>query len=163
MSIKIRQALTESLIKIEKKEFDEETIRTLLIVSREYLKYDGLIKELAHFIAHPKRNRGIFHKKVNSRYAKFKLIDEQLLKKQPEIKTEEELCDYMLSGANLEKIELKFFNILYFDRLDDVPESHLKKYTLYTKEQEEKTLKDNYTKKENFYYLNTLRTKKMIS
>ena len=70
MSIKIKQALTESLIKIEKKEFDEKTIRTLLIVSREYLRYDGLVKELAHFIAHPKSNKGIFHKKVNSRYAK---------------------------------------------------------------------------------------------
>lgn len=52
MSIKIRQALIESLIKIEKKEFDESTIRTLLIVSREYMKFDGLVKELAHFIAH---------------------------------------------------------------------------------------------------------------
>ncbi len=83
MSIKIKQALTESLIKIEKKEFDEKTIRTLLIVSREYLRYDGLVKELAHFIAHPKRNKGIFHKKVNSRYAKFKLIEEQVLKKIP--------------------------------------------------------------------------------
>ena len=163
MSIKIKQALTESLIKIEKKEFDEETIRTLLIVSREYLKYDGLVKELAHFIAHPKRNRGIFHKKVNSRYAKFKLIDEQLLKKQPEIKTEEELSDYMLGGVDLEKVESKLFNILYFDGLDDLPESHLIKYAGYTKAQAEKTLKDNYTKKENFYYLNTLRTKKMIS
>ncbi|AUC77130.1 hypothetical protein [Olleya sp. Bg11-27] len=163
MSIKIKQSLTESLIKIERKEFDEETIRTLLIVSREYLKYDGLVKELAHFIAHPKRDRGIFHKKVNSRYAKFKLIEEQLLKKQPEIKTEEELNDYMLRGVDFEKIDSKLFSILYFDGLDDLPESHLIKYAGYTKAQAKKTLKDNYTKKDNFYYLNTLRTKKMIS
>src|SRR5690606_1631479 len=163
MSIKIKQALTESLIKIEKKDFDEETIRTLLIVSREYLNYDGLVKELAHFIAHPKRNKGIFHKKVNSRYAKFKLIDEQFLKKIPEFKTEKELSDYMLAGVDFEKIDSKLFNILYLDGLDDLPESHLIKYAGYTKAQAEKTLRENYTKNGNFYYINTLRTKKMIS
>jgi len=163
MSIKIKQALTESLTKIENKEFDEDTLRTLLITSREYLKYDGLVKELAHFIAHPKRNRGIFHKKVNSRYAKFKLIDEQFIKKQPEIKTEEELSDFMLGGVEVEKIDSKLFNILYFDGLDDLPENHLKKYTGFTKKQAERFLKENYTKKDSFYYINTLQTQKMIS
>ena len=163
MSIKIKQALTESLIKIEKKEFDEKTIRTLLIVSREYLRYDGLVKELAHFIAHPKRNKGIFHKKVNSRYAKFKLIEEQVLKKIPTLKTEEELSDFMLGGIDLEKIESKLFDILYFDGLDDLPESHLIKYTGFTKAEAEKILNENYIKKEGFYYLKTLKTKKMIS
>lgn len=163
MSIKIKQALTESLTKIENKKFDEDTLRTLLITSREYLKYDGLVKELAHFIAHPKRDRGIFHKKVNSRYAKFKLIDEQFLKIQPEIKTEEELSDFMLGGIEVEKIDSKLFNILYFDGLDDLPENHLKKYTGFTKKQAGKFLKENYTQKDNFYYLNTLRTQKMIS
>jgi len=163
MSIKIKQALTESLIKIEKKEFDEETIRTLLIVSREYLRYDGLVKELAHFIAHPKRNKGIFHKKVNSRYAKFKLIEEQVLKKIPALKTEEELSDFMLGGLDLEKIDSKLFSILYIDGLGDLPESHLIKYTGFTKAEAEKILKENYIKKDGFYYLKTLKTKKMIS
>ncbi len=163
MSIKIKQALTESLIKIEKREFDEETIRTLLIVSREYLRYNGLVKELAHFIAHPKRNKGIFHKKVNSRYAKFKLVEEQVLKNVPAIKTEEELSDFMLGGVDLEKIDSKLFNILYIDGLDDLPESHLIKYTGFTKSEAEKTLKENYIKKDGFYYLKTLKTKKMIS
>jgi hypothetical protein len=163
MSIKIKQALTESLIKIEQKEFDEETIRTLLIVAREYLKYDGLVKELAHFIAHPKRNKGIFHKKVNSRYAKFKLVEDQVRKNMPSLKTEEELSDFMLGGVDLEKIESKLFNILYVDGLDDLPESHLKKYTGFTKAEAEKTLKDSYVKKDGFYYLKTLKAKKMIS
>ncbi|AIM60344.1 hypothetical protein IX49_07340 [Cellulophaga lytica] len=163
MSIKIKQALTESLTKIENKKFDEDTLRTLLITSREYLKHDGLIKELAHFIAHPKRNRGIFHKKVNSRYTKLKLVDEQLLKEQPDIKTEKELSDFMLGGIELEKIDSKLFNILYFDGLNDLPKNHLEKFTGFTKKQAEKFLKDNYTKKGNFHFINTLRNEKMIS
>ncbi len=163
MSIKVKQALTESLIKIEKKEFDEETIRTLLIVAREYLRYDGLVKELAHFVAHPKRNKGIFHKKVNSRYAKFKLVEEQVEKHIPSFKTEEELSDFMLGGVDLEKIDSKLFNILYVDGLEDLPENHLKKYTGFTKTEAEKILKDSYVKKDGFYYLKTLKTKKMIS
>jgi hypothetical protein len=168
MSIKIKQALTECLNKIESKEFDEETIRTLLIVSREYLQYDGLIKELAHFIAHPKRNKGIFHKKVNARYAKLKLVDEQFFKKdfletQNKITTEEELSDFMLGGIGIDKIDSKLFDILYRDGLDDLPESHLIKYTGFTKNRAEKFLKESYTKIENHYYLNALKTEKMIS
>lgn len=152
--------------KIEAKEFDENTIRTLLITSREYLKYDGLIKELAHFIAHPKRNRGIFHKKVNTRYAKLKLVDEQHLKNDFKITketTEEELSDYMLGGISIEKIDSKLFNILYRDGLDDLSESHLIKYTGFTKKQAEKYLNDSYIKIENHYYLKVLKTEKMIS
>lgn len=168
MSIKIKQAITECLIRIENKEFDEETIRTLLIVSREYLKFDGLIKELAHFVAHPKRNKGIFHRKVNSRYAKLKLVDEQLLsedisKIQTKIKSEEDLSDYMLGGTSTDKIESKLFQTLYQDGLEDLPEEHLIKYSGLDKRKADKFLKGSYTKEGNYYYLNVLKTEKMIS
>lgn len=168
MSIKVKQALTSCLIKISNSEFDEDTIRTLLITSREYINKDGLIKELAHFIAHPTRDKGIFHKKVNNRYAKLKLIEEQVLKFQsPEfqskIKTEEELSDFMLNAINSDKIESKLFNILYSDGLDDLSEEYLIKYTGFNKSEIKKLLQENYTKKENYYYLNVLKTEKMIT
>ena len=168
MSIKIKQAITECLIRIENKNFVEETIRTLLIVSREYLKYNGLIKELAHFVAHPKRNQGLFHKKVNSRYAKLKLVDDQLLsedilKIQDKIKNEEDLSDFMLGGTSTDKIESNLFQILYKDGLDDLPEEHLIKYSGLNKREAEKFLKENYTKEDGYYYLNVLKTEKMIS
>jgi hypothetical protein len=168
MSIKIKQAITECLERIATKEFDEETIRTLLIVSREYLHFDGLIKELAHFIAHPKRNKGLFHKSVNTRYTKLKLIDEQVLstdfsKISATIKTEDELSNFMLAGVDIDKIEAKLFEILYHDGLDDQPEDHLIKYTGHTKIEARKILKEHYTKTNGFYYLNVLKTEKLIA
>ncbi|MCS4162945.1 hypothetical protein M2419_000008 [Sphingobacterium sp. BIGb0116] len=69
ISVKVKQAIESCLLKIKERTFDEDTIRTLLISTREYIKIDSIIRELAHFIAHPTRNQGIFHSKVNSRYA----------------------------------------------------------------------------------------------
>src|SRR5687768_1079333 len=116
MSVKIKQAITKCLQKIEDSIFDEDTIRTLLIVSREHIRNEGLLKELAHFIAHNERTQGMFHRAVNSRYTKFKVVRDwvrQLDLKQlaAKIKTEDELSDFMLGGITVEKIEAKLFNI----------------------------------------------------
>lgn len=168
MSVKVKQAIINSLSKVENKTFDEDTIRTLLISSREHFKTDGLIKELAHFIAHTERTQGIFHKKINSRYAKYKLVNEQVAKVDigelsKTIKTEDELSDFMLGGVSVEKIEAKLFNILYSDGLDDLPESHLVKYTGFKKSEAKKFLEQFYVKKDGFYYITTNRTENLIN
>lgn len=168
MSVKVKQAINKCLTKIVNETFDEDSIRTLLIVSREYFKTDGLIKELAHFIAHNERNQGIFHKKINSRYAKFKLLDEQVAKVaigelDTANKTEEEKRDFILGGVSVNKIEAKLFNILYSDGLDDLPESHLVKYTGFNKKDVKKFLEQFYVKKDGFYYLTTNKTLNLIN
>lgn len=168
MSVKVKQAIINCLSKVENNTFDEDTIRTLLIVAREHFKTDGLIKELAHFIAHTERTQGIFHKKINSRYAKYKLVDEQVAtvdigELSKTIKTEDELSDFMLSGVSVEKIEAKLFNILYLDGLDDLPESHLVKYTDFKKHELKKILEQFYVKKDGYYYMTTNRTENMIN
>ena len=116
MSIKIKQAIINCLDKITDETFDEDTIRMLLITSREHVGAEGLIKELTHFIVHSERNQGIFHRKVNSRYAKFKLVKDQVNKfdfeesKQRRINTEAELSDFMLGGISVEKVESTQFD-----------------------------------------------------
>jgi len=138
------------------------------MVSREHFNTEGLIKELAHFIAHSERNQGIFHKKINSRYAKYKLVNEQKAKVNigellKTIKTEEELSDFMLGGVSVEKIEAKLFHILYSDGLDDLPENHLIKYTGFKKNEVKKYLEKFYEKKDGFYYLTTKKTENLIN
>lgn len=166
MSVKVKQAITKCLIKIEDDTFDEDTIRTLLMVSRENIT-EGLIKELAHFIAHTERSKGMFHKKVNSRYAKYKLTSDQVQKTDvnelmQKIKTEDELSDFMLGGVSVEKIEAKLFDILYSDGLDDLPESHLIQYTGFKRTEVKEFLKRSYEKKNGFYYLTTVLTENLI-
>lgn len=160
MSIKVKQGLQKCFIQIKDGTFDEDTIRMLLILSREYLPKDSLIRELAHFIAHTKRDQGLCHKKVNNRYAKWRLVQDQvnansdlseLMKK---IKTEDELSDFMLAGTGVEKIEARLFEILYFDGLEDIKESHLKKYTGLKRKEALKKLKKYYIKDSGFYIVN---------
>ncbi len=168
MSTKVKQALIKCFNNIENKTFDEDTIRTLLFVLREHINHDSLIKELAHFIAHTERDKGVFHKKINSRYTKLKLVEEQAAKNdisdlRKKIKTEDELSDFMLGGVSVDKIEAKLFNILYSDGLDDLPESHLLKYTGFNKVDVKGLLEQYYIRKDGYYYLTTNTTQNLIN
>jgi hypothetical protein len=164
MSIKTKQAITKCLNKVVDNSFDEETLRLLLIISREHIKYNGLIKELAHFVAHSDRNQGMFHKQVNNRYAKQKLIDSQMKAADAQelmgkIKTEEELSDFLLGGISIYKIESKLFRILYSDGLEDIPETHLLKYTNFNKVEVKELFDRHYHEAGGFHYLSTLKTR----
>jgi hypothetical protein len=168
MSIKTKNTITKCLSKIENKSFDEDTVRTLLIVSREHIKGDGLIKELAHFVAHSDRDKGMFHRKVNCRYTKMKLMDEQSSNPDfPEIaktfKSESDYSDYLLSGVELEKIDSKLFKILYEDGLDDLPDDHIKQRTNMTKAEIVEYFKKFYIEKDGFHHLTTGKTEFMIN
>lgn len=168
MSVKVKQAIVRCLDKIENAFFDEDTIRTLLIVSREHIKTDGLIRELAHFVAHNERTQGIFHRKVNSRYTKLKIVKERgqsvnLKELAKTIKTEEQLSDFMLGGIDIEKVEGRLFNILFIDGLDDLPEEHVKKYTGLTRKEVQDMITRFYHRKDGFYYLKTNTTKNLVN
>lgn len=162
MSIKVKQALTKCLTQIKNQTFDEDTIRTLLIVARDFIKEEGLVKELAHFIAHPVRDKGIFHKRVNNRYAKWKLVDEQFDKVKDNkdffktIETESQLSDFMLGAVQLESIDAKLFEILYVDGINDISEKHLLTYTGMGKTKAIELLKSSYEKKNNQYILRAI-------
>jgi len=168
MSIKVKHGLTKCLDQIADETFDEETIRSLLILSREHLPNDGLIKELAHFIAHTTRDRGMFHKKLNNRYAKFKLVEERvnsvsLEEVKKNVKTEDELSDFMLGGIAVEQVESKLFKILYEDGLEDFPEDHLLKHTGFNKSEAKAALCNFYVKKDGFHYLITNKTENFLN
>ncbi|WP_299568490.1 hypothetical protein [uncultured Pedobacter sp.] len=169
MSTKIRQSITKCLLKIANGSYDEETVRALLIIAREHIKPNGLIRELAHFIAHTDRDQGMFHKWVNNRYAKMKLVEDQLKNiaenlTDKNIATEDELSDFMLSGVDLHKIPTKLFNILYVDGLSEITEEHLQKYAGVTKVQFTKWMKEFYVspKDDGFQYLRTGKSRAMI-
>jgi hypothetical protein len=169
MSIKVKQALTKCFLQIKESTFDEDTIRTLLICCREYLDRDGILRELAHFIAHPIRNRGIFHTKVNSRYAKFKLLEEQFNKMKSDTKimssidSEEKLSNFFLSGISVDKVDATLFEILYLQGLYDFSESHLIQYTKWNRSEAEAILKTYYYKKHGYYHLNYNFLKKVVN
>lgn len=76
-SIKLRNSIIGKFDQVKNDSFDESTIKALLIDIREYIRSEAILRELADFIAHPRRDRGISHKLLNSRYAKLSLVKEQ--------------------------------------------------------------------------------------
>lgn len=168
MSVKVKQGITKCLNNIDRDFFDEDEIRSLLILSREHLNNNSLIKEIAHFIAHIERTQGFFHRKINSRYTKFKLIKDHVLTYDiKEIamsaKNNDEVSDFMLGGVSVEKIESRLFNVLYSDGLDDLPEDHLKKYTGLTKKEIKELFEKYYVKINGFHCLRINSVANMVS
>ncbi len=132
-SIKLRNSIIEKFDQVKNDSFDESTIKALLIDIREYIKSEAILRELADFIAHPRRDRGISHKLLNSRYAKLSLVEEQLKRIEEgdgwkNIKTEWDYSHAVLSSISVDKIESKLFKILFIDGIEDIAEATLKKY-----------------------------------
>jgi hypothetical protein len=72
LTSRTKSELTRILKKLADKTFEEEDIKILLIQWRPHFKQYVLIWELACFMAHTEaRDRGVFHKELDSRYAKM--------------------------------------------------------------------------------------------
>jgi len=75
---KIKIAVENRLSAIKSAEFSQDTIKLLLIEIREYLSKDSALKEIAHFIAHPERDRGLILETVNYAYNRSRVLFRQL-------------------------------------------------------------------------------------
>jgi hypothetical protein len=62
-----KRSIASTIKKIENSAFDEDDIKLLLINIRELISPKSFIKELAHFIAHPERERGLCYDELNLR------------------------------------------------------------------------------------------------
>lgn len=148
ISIKTKNSIQVQLEKIKNDTFQETDIKLLLIDIREYIREESLLREFADFIAHPSRDKGIFNKTLNTRYLKFKLIDEQLKKlnteQQKEIKTERQLSNFLLNSINIERVEKKIFEILFIDGLNDIGDKLFDDNYPISKKKVKKLITDNY-------------------
>lgn len=148
ISIKTKNSIQAQLEKIKNDTFQETDIKMLLIDIREYIREESLLREFADFIAHSSRDKGIFNKMLNTRYLKFKLIDEQRRKldiiKPKEIKTERQLSDFLLNAISIERVEKKIFEILFIDGLNDIGDKIFDDHYPISKKKVKKLIRDNY-------------------
>jgi hypothetical protein len=135
---KTQQKIIERIKLIEDDLFDEDTIKLLLIEIREFLKHETFLKEICHFVAHPERDSGICHKKIDSRYAKLKFIEENTKKVlTPEFietnkdKPESFFMDAILGYIKTDKIDEQIFKLLIIGGIEDIDNNlFLKHYNL---------------------------------
>jgi len=75
---KIRKSIKNRLTDIKADSFSQDTVKLLLIELREYLLNTSALREIAHFIAHPERDRGIILESVNYAYNRSRVLFRQL-------------------------------------------------------------------------------------
>lgn len=168
-SIKLKNSLTDIFEKVMSDTFQESDIKTLLIDIREYIRDQTLLREMADFIAHPKRDKGICHKLLNARYAKLSLFEEQIQRidkksglDKLKFKDEWEYSNAVLSSISVERIKSDIFKILFIDGLDDVEDHVIKKYFGVGKTEILKLLNTSYLQLDGYHILRNLKSKDLI-
>lgn len=75
---KIKISIEKRLLDIQSAKFNQDTIKLFLIETREYLSNKSALREIAHFIAHPERDRGEILETVNYAYNRSRVLFRQL-------------------------------------------------------------------------------------
>lgn len=157
--------IIERIQKIENCLFDEDDIKLLLIEIREKLKGEKFLKEVCHFIAHPDRDKGICHEKVDTRYAKLKFVEENVKKEltsefmeKNKGKPERFFTDTMLNYIRTEKIDARLFELLILSGINDIDNELYQKYYRLTKKQVKRLISGAYEKANGFYIIKTTLT-----
>lgn len=153
--------LNSRISSLNQKDFTEDEIELLLINIREYLSKEKFLREICDFVAHPKRNRGICHKRVDSRYAKMKFIKEGYQKidmnnlvKEHKDKPWSFFSDKVLDYIQVEKIDKQKFELIILEGIEEIDEELFLKYYKLTKEQVRNIVKKAYKKENGIYHLN---------
>lgn len=158
---KLVASLNRSIQRIADDQFDEYDIKMLLIDVREFLREESFLREVADFVAHPQRERGICHKAINAKYAKMKMASEGVKKlaesnvitREPRM-PDSYYTDQILGYISLPKISKADFHLFVLDSLDDLTDDILIKYYNLNKRDTHQLLKRSFTKEAGFYHLN---------
>lgn len=136
-SIKTKLSIIRNLNSILNKEFAESNIKELLIDLRELIPELQILREVADFIAHPIRDRGLCHSDIDLVYAQLKFI---LPKENP-------------LRFDVNKIPKKLFETLILKGIEKVNSAILYSHTSLTQENFIRIIKTNYKIRNNFALL----------
>lgn len=152
--------LFETLKRIENDTFDERDIKLLLIEIRDLLTNESFLREVADFIAHPERERGLCHITINSRYAKMKfsqegiqrLIDSGTFAKNSD-KPYSFFSNQILDYIQTVKIKRDLFEIIIREGIEEIPENLFLQHYKINKDKVRTIVFSSYIKSNGFYQL----------
>ncbi len=160
MNSKATIKLKHRLEKINSGSFDEDDIKLLLIEIRDYLQSESILREVCDFIAHPKRNRGICHKRIDSRYAK-----QIFAKRRTEELTNEKVfeanhdkpwsffSDKILDYIKTDKIDKTLFDTIIKEGIEEINDELFQKHYGLGKNDVRSIVSRFYIRNNNEYYL----------
>jgi len=168
-SIKLKNSILDTFEKVMSDTFQESDIKALLVDIREYIRDQTLLRELADFIAHPKRDKGICYKLLNARYAKLLLFEEQIQRIDREggieklnIKNEFDYSNAVLSSLSVDRIKSDLFKILFVDGIEDIEDKVLRKYYKVGKSEILRFLNNSYFQVDGYHILKNLKSRNLI-
>ena len=152
--------LNQRLRLVSENSFIEDDIKLLLIEIRDYLQNESILREVCDFIAHPKRNKGICHSRIDSRYAKQmlakkrteELISEGLFEKNRE-KPWNFFSDQILDYIQTDRIERKLFETVIIEGINEIDEALFQKYYRLKKDEVKSTISKSYVQNKKEYLL----------
>jgi hypothetical protein len=158
---KLRHSLHRTFEKFSSKTFDEYDIKLFLIEIRAFLREETFLREVADFVAHPERNKGICHKAIDSRYARMKmnalgvdnLSKKNIFKSNPG-KPWRFFSDQILDYINVRKISKIDYQLFVINSLEDINEELIIKYYKLAKEQIRALLEITFRLENGFYVIN---------
>lgn len=158
MNSKTISSINRVFQKFDSRIFDEYDIKLLLIDLREFLNEETFLREVADFIAHPERNKGICHQATDSRYARMKmakiggkrLVDEKIWENNLD-KSENFFSDQILNYIDPKKISKSDYSLFVQNSLTDIKEELFIEYYKRTKKDIQKFLDNCYSKNNGYY------------
>ena len=138
----------EAVQRIEQGNFSEDDIELLLIRLREYSDTKCIFRELAHFIAHPKRDSGLTFLSLYRVYCRMRAYGEfQYLKKQIDLS---------------KPIEKWFYDFILF-QLDELESHILKKKYGFNRKQAKQKFKSFFCEEKDVYKCNKTPDKELVN
>ena len=95
----LRTRIVECTSKIECGNFDANDVRSVYGLLREKASADGYTKDIAHFFAHPDRDKGKMHQKLRS------LVEKLTSQKSQKIKIASVKYDFIIADLNVELLK----------------------------------------------------------
>ena len=160
MSFKRNVYLLESLKRLENNTFDERDIKLLLIEIRDLLMAESFLREVADFVAHPERARGMCHITINSRYCKMKFANEGQQRLNDDgifvnntDKPWSFFSDQMLSYIQTPKIKKDLFEIIIKEGIEEISEHLFLEYYKINKDKVRTIVFSAYVKANGYYQI----------
>lgn len=169
MNTKLIGSISRIFQKFESQTFDEYDVKVFLIDIREFLKEESFLREVADFVAHPERNKGICHQAADSRYARMKminiggkkLIDEKIFENNLN-KPDRFFSDQVLNYIDIKKISKTDYLLFIQNSLEDIKEELLIENYKLTKKDIQGLLNKYYSKLNGYYILKPLPQKTFL-
>jgi|GEM_PF-3710508 len=146
---------------ILEEQFDEDTVKLLLMDIRDFSNGLDNLREICHFVAHPERNQGSIHTKILSRFLRLKYMHEIMERAMAERDIhvpgpKEDFGDYVFRTVPIEhyhEFEKKYFELILLGGINDFDDSFFVKILRKSKGEVVRLVSSNYKKVKGRYIL----------